>query len=33
MLSSDKAGEVVAAAAAIERTLKAAACDWHDLAD
>lgn len=33
MLSSDKAGEVVAAAAAIERTLKAAACDWHDFAD
>ena len=33
MLSSDKAGEVVAAASAIGRTLASVGCDWHDLAD
>ena len=32
-LSSDKAGEVVAAAAAIGRALKAGGADWHDLAE
>jgi hypothetical protein len=31
MLSSSRAGEVVAAAAAIERTLQAIGADWHDL--
>src|SRR4029077_10439861 len=33
MLSSDQDGEVVAAAHAIERTLKADGKDWHWLAD
>lgn len=33
MLSSNQAGEVVAAAAAIERTLQANGHDWHELAD
>ncbi len=32
LLSSDKPGEVAAAAAAIERTLATVGCDWHDLA-
>jgi hypothetical protein len=32
MLSSDHPGEVVAAAQAIGRTLKADGTDWHDLA-
>jgi hypothetical protein len=32
MLSSSHAGEVAAAAAAIDRTLRGAGCDWHDLA-
>lgn len=32
LLSSDVAGEVVATAAAITRTLAAARRDWHDLA-
>ena len=32
LLSSDKAGEVAATAAAIGRALKAAGTDWHDLA-
>lgn len=32
LLGSDKPGEVVATAAAIERTLKGLGCDWHDLA-
>jgi hypothetical protein len=32
LLSSDKDGEVVATARAIERTLKARGCDLHDLA-
>jgi hypothetical protein len=32
LLSSNQPGEVVAAAAAIGRTLRAAGCDWHDLA-
>jgi hypothetical protein len=32
LLSSNRPGEVVAAAAAIDRTLRAAGCDWHDLA-
>ena len=32
LLSSDKDGEVVATARAIERTLRAEGCDWHDLA-
>lgn len=32
MLSSDRDGEVVAAARAVERTLKSAGADWHDLA-
>lgn len=31
LLASDQAGEVVAAAQAITRTLKAAERDWHDL--
>jgi hypothetical protein len=31
MLSSPLDGEVVAAARAIERTLKRFGCDWHDL--
>ncbi len=31
LLSSDKAGEVVASAAAIGRTLKTAGCTWHDV--
>ena len=31
LLSSDQPGEVVAAAAAIKRTLKSAGCDFHDL--
>jgi hypothetical protein len=30
-LSSDQPGEVVAAATAIERTLRAIGADWHDL--
>ena len=32
LLSSDQPGEVVAAAAAIGRTLKTAGATWHDLA-
>jgi hypothetical protein len=32
MLSSDQPGEVVAAAAAIKRTLQSGGCDFHDLA-
>src|SRR5512132_3366214 len=32
MLSSDKPGEVVAAVAAIDRTLRGAGCDFHDRA-
>ena len=32
MLSSNHAGEVLATAAAITRTLKSAGLDWHDLA-
>jgi hypothetical protein len=32
MLSSGRPGEVVAAAAAIERALQSAGTDWHDLA-
>lgn len=32
MLSSDQAGEVVAAAAAIKRALRTAGADWYDLA-
>jgi len=32
MLSSDQPGEVVAAANAIERALRTAGADWHDLA-
>jgi hypothetical protein len=32
LLSSDKDGEVLATARAIERTLRAEGCDWHDLA-
>lgn len=32
LLSSDKDGEVVATARAIERTLRAQGCDWHDFA-
>lgn len=32
LLGSDKAGEVVAAASAIGRALKASGADWHDLA-
>jgi hypothetical protein len=32
MLSSDQPGEVVAAAAAIKRTLRTAGADFHDLA-
>ena len=32
LLGSDKPGEVAATVAAIERTLVAAKCDWHDLA-
>jgi hypothetical protein len=32
LLSSDKSGEVVAAAHAIERALHAVGSDWHDLA-
>ena len=31
MLGSDQDGEVIGAARAIERTLKAVGCDWHDL--
>ena len=31
LLASDQPGEVVATAAAISRTLKAAGADWHDL--
>jgi len=31
MLSSNQGGEVVAAANAIERTLRDAGCGWHDL--
>jgi hypothetical protein len=33
MLSSDRPGEVTAAAAAIGRALKAAGTDWHGLVD
>lgn len=33
LLGSDKPGEVVAAAAAIGRTLQAGGADWHDLAE
>ena len=33
LLSSDKDGEVVATARAIERTLRAEGFDWHDLAN
>ena len=32
LLGSDKSGEVVAAAAAMSRTLKAAGLDWHAVA-
>jgi hypothetical protein len=32
LLASDKAGEVIAAASALQRTLAAAGLDWHDLA-
>jgi hypothetical protein len=32
LLGSDKDGEIVAAAKAIGRTLRATGCDWHDLA-
>ena len=32
MLTSDRDGEVVAAARAVTRTLKSAGADWHDLA-
>ena len=32
MLSSTAPGDVVNCAAAVTRTLKAAGCDWHDLA-
>jgi hypothetical protein len=32
MLSSNRPGEVISAVAAIERTLRAANADWHDLA-
>lgn len=32
LLSSDKAGEVAGAVAAIERVLRSSGCDWHDLA-
>ena len=32
-LSSNHDGEVVATVRAIERTLQAEGCDWHDLAD
>lgn len=32
MLSSDRDGEVVAAARAVGRALKSAGADWHDLA-
>ena len=31
LLGSNQDGEVLGAARAIERTLKAAGCDWHDL--
>ena len=31
LLSSDQPGEVVAAAAAIKRTLRSGGCDFHDL--
>lgn len=31
LLASDQPGEVVSAAAAIQRTLKSAGCDFHDL--
>ena len=31
LLGSDQDGEVLGAVRAIERTLKAAGCDWHDL--
>lgn len=31
-LASDAPGEVVATVAAIDRTLRASGCDWHDLA-
>jgi hypothetical protein len=33
MLSSDQPGEIVGAARAIDRTLRSAGCNWHDLAD
>ena len=33
LLSSDREGEVVAAAGALQRTLRANGCDIHDLAD
>ena len=33
MLSSDRDGEIVAAANAVGRLLEAAGLDWHDLAD
>jgi predicted nuclease of predicted toxin-antitoxin system len=32
LLGSDRDGEVVAAARAIDRALRSAGCDWHDLA-
>lgn len=32
-LGSDQPGEILATVAAIERVLRAAGCDWHDLAD
>jgi hypothetical protein len=31
LLSSDRDGEVVGAARAIDRALRSAGCDWHDL--
>lgn len=33
MLSSDQDGEVISAARALGRTLRAAGSDWHELAD
>ena len=32
-LGSDQPGEILAAVAAIERVLRSAGADWHDLAD
>jgi hypothetical protein len=33
LLASDKPGEVIATAHAINRTLQSNGCDWHDLVD